>query len=59
MPWVLPENIPDADFFVGLSYMQFRDGQRLQQIRKVGSTPGHHIAFDSTRRSEHLASLSR
>jgi argonaute-like protein implicated in RNA metabolism and viral defense len=26
-PWVLPESIPDADFFVGLSYAQSRRGQ--------------------------------
>lgn len=30
-PWVLPENIPDADFFIGLSYTASRDGQRTRQ----------------------------
>ena len=32
-PWVLPESIPDADFFVGLSYTSSREAQ---QERVVG-----------------------
>jgi predicted HTH transcriptional regulator len=27
-PWVLPESIPDADFFIGLSYTQSRRAER-------------------------------
>src|SRR5439155_23149227 len=26
-PWVLPDSIPDADFFVGLSYTENRPGE--------------------------------
>lgn len=65
-PWVLPENIPDADFFVGLSYTQFRDGQRILGFANVFNSygkwefyAGNTTAFDSTKRSEHLAALSR
>lgn len=65
-PWVLPENIPDADFFVGLSYTQFRDGQRILGFANVFNSygkwefyAGNTTAFDGTRRSEHLAALSR
>ena len=32
-PWVLPESIPDADFFVGLSYT---DSQRVDRSRLMG-----------------------
>lgn len=28
VPWVLPESIPDADFFIGLSYTQSSKGER-------------------------------
>ncbi|MFN8512814.1 MAG: putative DNA binding domain-containing protein [Thermomicrobiales bacterium] len=36
-PWVLPDRIPDADFFVGLSYTQSRrsDGARLMGYANV------------------------
>lgn len=65
-PWVLPENIPDADLFVGLSYTQFRDGQKILGFANVFNSygkwefyAGNTTAFDATRRSEHLAALSR
>ena len=65
-PWVLPENIPDADFFVGLSYTQSRDGQKILGFANVFSSygkwefyAGNTTAFDARKRSEHLATLSR
>jgi predicted HTH transcriptional regulator len=65
-PWVLPENIPDADFFVGLSYTQSRDGQKILGFANVFNSygkwefyAGNTTAFDASRRSEHLAALSR
>jgi predicted HTH transcriptional regulator len=65
-PWVLPENIPDADFFVGLSYTQSRDGQRILGFANVFNSygkwefyAGNTTAFDFTKRSENLATLSR
>ena len=65
-PWVLPENIPDADFFVGLSYTQSRDGQKILGFANVFSSygkwefyAGNTTAFDARKRSEHLAALSR
>jgi predicted HTH transcriptional regulator len=65
-PWVLPENIPEADFFVGLSYTQSRDGQKILGFANVFSSygkwefyAGNTTAFDVRNRSEHLASLAR
>lgn len=34
-PWVLPDAIPDADFFVGLSYTQSADGRRIMGFANV------------------------
>ena len=63
-PWVLPEFIPDADFFVGLSYTQSRDGQRIMGFANVFNSygrwefyAGNTTTFDVSRRSEHLAAL--
>ena len=65
-PWVLPENIPDADFFVGLSYTQSRDGQKILGFANVFNSygkwefyAGNTVAFDVGKRSEHLAALAR
>lgn len=65
-PWVLPESIPDADFFVGLSYTQSRDGQKILGFANVFSSygkwefyAGNTTAFDARKRSENLAALSR
>lgn len=65
-PWVLPEFIPDADFFVGLSYTQSRDGQRIMGFANVFNSygrwefyAGNTTTFDVSRRSEHLAALVR
>jgi predicted HTH transcriptional regulator len=65
-PWVLPENIPDADFFVGLSYTQSREGQKILGFANVFSSygkwefyEGNTTSFDASKRSEHLATLSR
>ncbi len=65
-PWVLPENIPDADFFIGLSYSQSRDGQKILGFANVFNSygkwefyAGNTTAFDAQKRSEHLAALAR
>jgi len=65
-PWVLPENIPDADFFVGLSYTQSREGQKILGFANVFNSygkwefyTGNTVAFDARNRSEELATLSR
>src|SRR6185369_2307815 len=65
-PWVLPENIPDADFFVGLSYTQSRDGQRIMGFANVFNSygrwefyAGNTTTFDVSKRSEHLAELAK
>ena len=39
-PWVLPDAIPDADFFIGLSYTQSRDGQRIMGFANVFNNCG-------------------
>ena len=39
-PWVLPDAIPDADFFVGLSYTQSRDMQRIMGSASVFNSYG-------------------
>jgi hypothetical protein len=64
-PWVLPENIPDADFFVGLSYTQ-KDSQRILGFANVFNSygrwefyAGNTTAFDVRKRSEHLSALAR
>jgi predicted HTH transcriptional regulator len=31
-PWVLPKSLDDADLFIGLSYTQFRDNEKLKRI---------------------------
>lgn len=65
-PWVLPENIPDADFFVGLSYTQSKNGQKILGFANVFNSygkwefyAGNTTAFDARKRSEHLAALAR
>ena len=62
---MLPENIPDADFFVGLSYTQSRD-QRILGFANVFNSygkwefyAGNTMAFDIRNRSEHLATVAR
>ncbi|WP_170944010.1 RNA-binding domain-containing protein [Leptolyngbya sp. BC1307] len=64
-PWVLPENIPDADFFVGLSYTQSRDGRKILGFANVFNSygkwefyAGNTAAFDVQERSEHLSRLA-
>lgn len=65
-PWVLPENIPEADFFVGLAYTQSRDGQRILGFANVFNSygkwefyAGNTTAFDARERDIHLAALAR
>lgn len=63
-PWVLPDAIPDADFFVGLSYTQSRDGQRIMGFANVFNSygkwefySGNTSYFDFEERTQHLAKL--
>ncbi len=46
-PWVLPEGIPDADFFVGLSYTQSREGpsSRLMGYANVFNEFGRWLFY--------------
>jgi argonaute-like protein implicated in RNA metabolism and viral defense len=39
-PWVLPDAVPDADFFVGLSYTQSADGRRIMGFANVFNSYG-------------------
>ena len=47
VPWVLPEGIPDADFFVGLSYTQYRGdpGTRLMGYANVFNSYGRWLFY--------------
>jgi len=63
-PWVLPDAIPDADFFVGLSYTQSRDGQRIMGFANVFNSygkwefySGNTSYFDYEERTQHLSRL--
>ena len=63
-PWVLPDAIPDADFFVGLSYTQSRDRQRIMGFANVFNQygkwefySGNTSYFDYEDRTFHLARL--
>ena len=63
-PWVLPDAIPDADFFIGLSYTQSRDGQRIMGFANVFNSygkwefySGNTSYFDFEERTLHLARL--
>ncbi len=63
-PWVLPDAIPDADFFIGLSYTQSRDGKRIMGFANVFNSygkwefySGNTSYFDFEKRSSHLAQL--
>ncbi len=65
-PWVLPNAIPDADFFVGLSYTQSRDRQRIMGFANVFNNygkwefySGNTTAFDFGKRQETFANLVR
>jgi hypothetical protein len=62
-PWVLPESIPDADFFVGFSYTQSRvaGAKRLMGYANVFNQFGRWLfysgnteAFDYEKRTEHF-----
>lgn len=63
-PWVLPDAIPDADFFVGLSYTQSKDGQRIMGFANVFNSygkwefySGNTSYFNFEERTRHLARL--
>lgn len=67
-PWVLPEGIPDADFFVGLSYTQSKDGpsSRLMGYANVFNEFGRWLfysgntqAFPFAERAQRLGGLVR
>ena len=64
-PWVLPDEIPDADFFIGLSYTQSRDGQRIMGFANVFNSygkwefySGNTSYFNFEERTLHLARLA-
>ncbi len=63
-PWVLPDRIPEADFFVGLSYTQSEDGRRIMGFSNVFNSygrwefyRGNASYFDFEDRSVRLAGL--
>ncbi|MDE2646519.1 MAG: Piwi domain-containing protein [Bacteroidota bacterium] len=63
-PWVLPDSIPDADFFIGLSYTQSNDDQRIMGFANVFNSygkwefySGNPSYFDYEERAMHLAQL--
>ena len=63
-PWVLPDSIPDADFFIGLSYTVSNDGQRIMGFANVFNRygrwefySGNTSYFDFEQRTAHLAEL--
>lgn len=65
-PWVLPDAIPDADFFVGLSYTQSgrRGSERLMGYANVFNQygrwefySGNTEAFAYEKRTQHFQSL--
>ena len=63
-PWVLPDAIPDADFFVGLSYTQSIDGQRIMGFANVFNKygkweyySGNTSYFRFEERTQHFARL--
>lgn len=65
-PWVLPRGLPDADFFIGLSYTQPRGDhrRRLMGYANVFSEYGRWLfysgsttAFDYEHRAKHLGAL--
>jgi predicted HTH transcriptional regulator len=65
-PWVLPDAIPDADFFVGLSYTQARDRQRIMGFANVFNSygkwefySGNTTTFEYDKRHETFAALVR
>jgi predicted HTH transcriptional regulator len=65
-PWVLPDAIPDADFFVGLSYTQSSDGKRIMGFANVFSNygkwefySGDTSSFDYEERAKRFADLVR
>ena len=64
-PWVLPDAIPDADFFIGLSYTQSSDGQRIMGFVNVFNSygkwefySGNTSYFDFEERTLHFAQLA-
>jgi argonaute-like protein implicated in RNA metabolism and viral defense len=48
-PWVLPDAVPDADFFIGLSYTQSRKsgGQRLMGYANVFNQYGRWLFYSA------------
>ena len=63
-PWVLPDAIPDADFFVGISYTQSRDGRKIMGFANVFNHygkwefySGNTASFEYEERTQHWAAL--
>jgi len=65
-PWVLPDAIPDADFFIGLSYTASADGKRIMGFANVFSNygkwefySGDTTTFNYEERTKRFADLVR
>ncbi len=65
-PWVLPDAIPDADFFIGLSYTQSRDKQKIMGFANVFNQygkwefySGNTAYFEYDERVENFSRLVR
>ena len=65
-PWVLPDAIPEADFFIGLSHTQARDRQRIMGFANIFNSygkwefySGNTTAFEYGNRHETFAALVR
>jgi len=63
-PWILPDSIPNADFFIGLSYTMSNDGQRIMGFANVFNSygrwefySGNTSYFNYEQRTNHLAEL--
>jgi len=61
VPWVLPEGIPDADFFVGLSYTQHRGDPetRLMGYANVFNSYGRWLFYSGNAQSFPYAERTR
>jgi len=61
VPWVLPEGIPDADFFVGLSYTQHRGepDTRLMGYANVFNRYGRWLFYSGNAQTFAYAERSR
>lgn len=67
IPWVLPNALPDADVFIGLSYTQYKDEKQLYRTLGYANVfnqygqwqyyKGNSQAFDYEKKHHYLAGL--